>query len=54
MRPGNTTATLASERSKAEPPNITKTVVDEIGKASIRTHLAHLTGASALLSQMGR
>ena len=46
MRPADTTATLASERSNAEPSNITKTVVDEIDKASIRTHLAHLTGAS--------
>ncbi len=46
VRPAHTTASLANERSNAEPSNITETVVDEIDKASIRKHLAHLTGAS--------
>jgi aminopeptidase S len=45
-RLAETTASLANEPSDAEPSNIAKTVADKIDKASIRVHLAHLTGAS--------
>ncbi len=45
-RLAETTASLSNEPSNAEPSNIAKTVADEIDTASIRTHLAHLTGAS--------
>jgi Zn-dependent M28 family amino/carboxypeptidase len=44
-RLGETTASSVNDPSNAES-NVAKTVAGEIDKASIRTHLAHLTGLS--------
>jgi hypothetical protein len=46
VRPADTATSLASEPSNPEPSPIINTVSNEIDKASIRTHLARLTGAS--------
>lgn len=45
-RLAETTASPTNELSRAEPSNVAEAVADRIDKASIRTHLAHLTGAT--------
>jgi hypothetical protein len=46
VRPAETTASLANKLSNLGQSNIAKHIAAEIDEASIRTHLAHLTGTS--------
>ncbi len=46
--PSVTTTPTAREAPSAEPPNVAEAAADGIDESSIRTHLAHLTGAVSL------